>query len=51
MDYDEIEDRSLYSVQQEMTRYCSITDREYTVSWKHIPSYWLEKDCFEVYVN
>lgn len=51
MDYDYIEAHSLYSVEQTMTRYCTITDREYAVSWKHIPSYWLERDFFKLHVN
>lgn len=50
MDYDEIEERSLFNVEQYLRRYCVDTDTVYKVHWKHIPSYYLDND-FKCYVN
>jgi len=49
MDYQHLQNNSLFHVEQEMTRYCVLTDREYVTTWKHIPSHYL--DHFKCYVN
>lgn len=50
MTYQHLQNNGLFHVEQTMTRYCVITEREYTITWRHIPSYYLDND-FKVYVN
>ncbi|MCS3827438.1 hypothetical protein GGP85_002908 [Salinibacter ruber] len=50
MDYEDLDDASFYSAEQTTWRYCSITRREYAMTWRHMPS-WFLVGHFEVYVN